>query len=65
MTQPRALVAWGGWEGHTPEASARRVAEMLEGDFGRSTQLDRDELENHTLWFRLAAHGTRLLAPVL
>ncbi len=26
-----ALIVWGGWEGHTPERSARLVGEMLEG----------------------------------
>ncbi len=31
MTRKSALIAYGGWEGHTPEASARIVAAMLEG----------------------------------
>jgi len=26
-----ALIVWGGWEGHTPERSARLVGEVLEG----------------------------------
>jgi type 1 glutamine amidotransferase len=26
-----ALIVWGGWDGHTPEQSARRVGGMLEG----------------------------------
>ena len=26
-----ALIVWGGWDGHTPEQSARLVGEMLEG----------------------------------
>ena len=26
-----ALIVWGGWEGHTPERSARIVGELLEG----------------------------------
>ena len=26
-----ALIVWGGWEGHTPERSARIVGEILEG----------------------------------
>ena len=30
MTQKTALIAWGGWEGHTPERSANIVREMLE-----------------------------------
>ena len=25
----KALIVWGGWEGHTPEAGAKVVAEML------------------------------------
>jgi len=32
MTQKRALIVWGGWDGHTPEKSARVVAEMLQAD---------------------------------
>ena len=30
MTQKTALIVWGGWDGHTPEASAKVVAAMLE-----------------------------------
>lgn len=30
MAKKSALIVWGGWEGHTPEASATVVAEMLE-----------------------------------
>ena len=30
MTQKTALIAWGGWEGHTPERSANIVREILE-----------------------------------
>src|SRR5688572_1112746 len=26
-----AMIVWGGWSGHEPEASARIVASMLEG----------------------------------
>lgn len=29
MAQKSALIVWGGWEGHTPKASADIVAEML------------------------------------
>lgn len=28
----RALIVWGGWEGHEPEAGARILAGMLEGE---------------------------------
>lgn len=28
----KALIVWGGWEGHTPEAGARVVAGMLRAD---------------------------------
>ena len=31
MSQKSALIVWGGWEGHTPEASANIVKDMLEG----------------------------------
>jgi type 1 glutamine amidotransferase len=27
----KALIAWGGWEGHEPEATSRRFANILEG----------------------------------
>lgn len=30
MTQKKALIVWGGWEGHTPEQSANIVKDMLE-----------------------------------
>jgi len=30
MTQKSALLVWGGWEGHTPEASANVVQKMLQ-----------------------------------
>lgn len=26
----KALIAWGGWEGHTPQRSATVVRDMLE-----------------------------------
>ncbi len=29
MTQKTALIIWGGWEGHTPEASANVVRDIL------------------------------------
>jgi len=29
MTNPRALIFWGGWEGHEPEACAAIVSDML------------------------------------
>lgn len=31
MAQKSALIVWGGWEGHTPRASADIVAAMLRG----------------------------------
>jgi type 1 glutamine amidotransferase len=29
--QKKALIFWGGWEGHTPKASAETVAAILSG----------------------------------
>ena len=29
MTEKKALIVWGGWEGHTPERSADLVRDML------------------------------------
>lgn len=30
MSNRKAIIVWGGWEGHTPEASANVVKDMLE-----------------------------------
>ena len=30
MIKKKALIVWGGWEGHTPERSATVVRGMLE-----------------------------------
>lgn len=30
MSKKKAIIVWGGWEGHTPEASANVVKDMLE-----------------------------------
>jgi uncharacterized protein len=30
MTQKKALIVWGGWDGHTPDRSAAVVKGMLE-----------------------------------
>ena len=47
------------------EAFCDEVAAMLEDDLGRSTRLTIEDLEGQSFPFRLAAQGTRLLAPVL
>ena len=31
MTEKKALIVWGGWEGHTPLQSAGLVRDMLHG----------------------------------
>lgn len=31
MAAKKALIFWGGWEGHTPEQSAAHVTSVLEG----------------------------------
>lgn len=41
------------------------VADMLESDFARSIRLTEEDLTGQSFPFRLAVHGTRLLAPVL
>ena len=41
------------------------VAEMLEADFARSTQISQADMEDKSALFRFAAQATRLLAPVL
>lgn len=35
----KALIVWGGWEGHTPEQSAKIVAEML-GNHGFAVDIE-------------------------
>ena len=32
MGQKKALVAWGGWEGHTPQKSTKITKTMLESN---------------------------------
>ena len=41
------------------------VAAMLEDDFGRSTQISREDMEDRSWGFHFATQVTRLLAPVL
>jgi uncharacterized protein len=40
MTKKKALIVWGGWEGHTPERSANIVQGLLEAN-GFSVQSDK------------------------
>ena len=40
MARKSALIVWGGWEGHTPKASAGVVADMLSGNGFRVTVAD-------------------------
>ncbi|MEM7482085.1 MAG: cardiolipin synthase [Acidobacteriota bacterium] len=47
------------------ETFCREVEEMLEADFERSTRVTEKDLLEKSFWFRLAAQGTRLLAPIL
>lgn len=44
---------------------AHDVAQMLEDDFARSTQITQEEMEDHSYAFQFATQATRLLAPVL
>jgi type 1 glutamine amidotransferase len=55
-----ALIAWGGWEGHTPERSANIVCEMLESH-GFDVRLG-----NGTTMFADAGLGTfDLIVPMI
>ncbi len=47
------------------DAFCAQTAAMLGRDFARSTLLDEADLAGRSLFFRLAVHATRLLAPVL
>ena len=42
-----------------------RVAEMLERDLARATEIGLDDMEDKSFAFRFAANATKLLAPVL
>ena len=47
------------------ERFAGEVAEMLERDFEKSTEISRADIEDKPWWFDSAVQATRLLAPVL
>ena len=47
------------------ESFCDRVADMLEHDLGRCTEISLADLEGKSFAFRFAANATRLLAPVL
>ena len=44
---------------------AADVEGMLEDDFARATQITREDFDERSYAFRVAARATRLLAPVL
>jgi type 1 glutamine amidotransferase len=52
-----ALIIWGGWEGHRPQAFAERCAEML-GDAGLSVRV------SDTLAALTELDGERLIVPI-
>ncbi|MEP0944609.1 MAG: ThuA domain-containing protein [Rhizobiaceae bacterium] len=55
-----ALIVWGGWEGHTPEAAAHIVADMLRADDFEV------EVSNSTTSFADAAiHDLNLIVPII
>ena len=56
----KALIVWGGWEGHTPEAGAAIVGQMLrDADFAV-------ELSNSTSAFaNPAIHELDLIVPII
>jgi type 1 glutamine amidotransferase len=61
----RALIVWGGWEGHEPEATATIAAEALRGQGyevevtnDQDRWLDADELQTFDLLVPNVSHGT-------
>ena len=46
-------------------AFAARVKEMLINDFENCTEVDHEEYENKSFFFKLGVHIARLLAPIL
>ncbi len=60
MDRKKALIVWGGWEGHTPERSANIVRDMLEPHKFDVT------VENHTRAFAdPGLVGFDLIIPVI
>ncbi|MBG1231466.1 ThuA domain-containing protein [Aestuariivirga litoralis] len=60
MTKKKALIVWGGWEGHTPERSAHVIRDMLAAkDFDV-------RVENSTAAFAdPAIHKMNLIVPMI
>lgn len=56
----KALIVWGGWEGHTPEAAAHVVGDMLQAD---GFQV---EISNTTRAFAdTTLHELSLIVPII
>ena len=60
MTKKKALIVWGGWDGHTPDRSAAVVREMLE----RNNFEVRVE-NSTTAYADPAIHDLNLIVPMI
>ena len=55
-----ALIVWGGWEGHTPQAAANVVGEMLQAD-GFQVQIS----DKTSAFADPAIHDLSLIVPII
>ena len=56
----KALIVWGGWEGHTPDRSAAIVREMLEAH-----EFDVRVENSTTAYLDTAIHNLNLIVPMV
>ena len=60
MSKKKALIVWGGWEGHTPDRSAALVREMLERN-GFDVRVE----NSTTAYADPAIHDINLIVPMV
>lgn len=60
MTLKKALIVWGGWDGHTPDRSAAVVREMLERN-GFDVRVE----NSTTAYLDPAIHNLNLIVPMV
>ena len=60
MTKKKALIVWGGWDGHTPDRSAAVVREMLERN-GFDVRVE----NSTTAYADPAIHDLNLIVPMI
>ena len=56
----KALIVWGGWEGHTPEAGANVIAGLL-----RSDGFDVEIADSTRAFANPGIHALDLIVPII